>query len=139
MKVATTAWPRWVNAILGAWVVVSTLLWSPATSTTINGVVIGALIVAASVFALRAVDAIFAVWLFVATWILPHSEALLLSDILTSLSIILVAVAFRMSQKRMAVVTEWPDIPTTHEHEPFVAMPGDLVDDRSHEGRGTMW
>jgi hypothetical protein len=128
-----------VTAVLGAWIVVATLVWSPATATTINGVVIGALIVAASVFALRAVDVILAAWLFVATWILPHTEPLLMSDILTSLGIVLVAVAFRMSQRRMTVVTEWPDIPATREHEPFIAMPGDLVNDRSHEGRGTMW
>jgi hypothetical protein len=129
-------WTRGVLAVLGAWVVVATLLWSPATATTINGVAIGALIAVAAVFALRPVDVILAVWLFASTFFVPHNDALVVSNMIAALAVLFIALPPNLS--RRVVRQEWPDVAATEEHE-VLAPPVDLVDDGRRTERGTMW
>lgn len=135
------AWPRWAHMILGAWVVGSTLMWSPATATTINGCAIGALIVGAAVLAMyapqaRALNAILAVWLFASTLFLPTVSALFVSNLLTAIGVLVLT---PVRGVRRVMIDEWPDIPAARGHEPFIPVVRDLVDDGRHEGRGTMW
>lgn len=134
-------WPRWVHMILGAWVLVSTLIWSPAVSTTINGCAIGALLVGAAVLELyapqvRALNAILAVWLFASTMFLPAGSALFVSNLVTA---IVVLVLTPLRGDRRTFVDEWPEIPARVGHNPFVAEPRDLISDGREAERGTIW
>jgi len=143
MRPEFSRWPRSVNIVLGAWVVVSTVLWSASTAASVNGVVLGAMIAAVGLLALfaqqaRAVNVILAVWLFASAWFIPGTTSyLFVSHLLTALAVLCVAAMPR--GEHLEADQEWPDIPATGDHEPFlVAPPVDRAEERT-SGRGTMW
>jgi hypothetical protein len=72
---------RWVNLSLGAWLFVSAFIWrhGPAqfSNTWMLGLIIGGLaFVAATYPAIRIVNVVAAVWLFVSTLLLPGANSL---------------------------------------------------------------
>lgn len=141
MRRTNTAWFRWAALVAGAWVVVATLLWSVAASTTVNGCAIGALLVGAGVLArysalARSLTVILALWLIVSTLVLPAIDVLYMSNLLTGAIVLGLAI---MPRKHEEVIHEWPDIPAPPDHEPIILVPRDVASEGSHSGRGTMW
>jgi hypothetical protein len=67
-----TAWPRWINLLIGAWVFISAFVWPHTAGAQTNTWILGALIVLASIWAMNApraryVNTVLAIWLFFAT------------------------------------------------------------------------
>ena len=71
------AWPRWVNLLIGLWLIVSAFAWPHTAGAQTNTWILGALIAIASVWAVympgaRFLNTIFAIWLFFATLVIYH-------------------------------------------------------------------
>jgi SPW repeat len=74
-----TAWPRWLNIAVGAWLFISAFLWPHAANAYANTWLVGLLIVAAAIVAMyvpwvRWLNTVFAVWLFFSTFAFVHAE-----------------------------------------------------------------
>jgi hypothetical protein len=68
---------RYINIILGLWMIVSAFLWPHSSSQFTNGWVVGLLSAFAAIIALSApgaryVNTVLGAWLFVSAWALPR-------------------------------------------------------------------
>ena len=74
------AWPRWVNLLIGLWLIVSAFAWPHTAGAQANTWILGALIAIASAWAVfmpgaRFLNTIFAIWLFFATLVIYHASS----------------------------------------------------------------
>ena len=74
------AWPRWVNFLIGIWLIISAFAWPHTAGARANTWILGALIAIASAWAVfmpgaRFLNTIFAIWLFFATLVIYHSSS----------------------------------------------------------------
>lgn len=74
------AWPRWVNFLIGIWLIVSAFVWPHSAGARANTWILGALIAIASAWAVftpgaRFLNTIFAIWLFFATLVIYHASS----------------------------------------------------------------
>lgn len=70
------AWARYVNIVLGVWLVISAFIWPHAMAQQTNAWVVGILAVAFALLAagreqLRYLNTALAMWLFASIWVLP--------------------------------------------------------------------
>ena len=77
---AQDAWPRWVNFLIGIWLIISAFAWPHAAGARANTWILGALIAIASLWAVftpgaRFLNTIFAIWLFFATLVIYHASS----------------------------------------------------------------
>jgi hypothetical protein len=77
---AADAWPRWVNLLIGIWLIISAFAWPHGGGARANTWILGALIAIASIWAMyapgaRFLNTIFAIWLFFATLVIYHASA----------------------------------------------------------------
>ncbi|MGE5186646.1 MAG: SPW repeat protein [Acidobacteriota bacterium] len=75
----TSAWPRWINILAGAWLFISAFVWPHTLSAQANTWIVGALMFIVAIAALfqppvRWANTALAVWLFVSTWFFPHAD-----------------------------------------------------------------
>lgn len=73
------AWPRWVNLLIGIWLIISAFAWYHTAGAQTNTWIVGALIAIASIWAMfapsaRFLNTIFAIWLFFATLVIHHGS-----------------------------------------------------------------
>lgn len=74
------AWPRWVNFLIGIWLIISAFAWPHTAGARVNTWILGALIAIASAWAVfmpgaRFLNTIFAIWLFFATLVIYHASS----------------------------------------------------------------
>jgi hypothetical protein len=74
------AWPRWVNFLIGIWLIISAFAWQHSAGARANTWILGALIAIASIWALfmpgaRFLNTIFAIWLFFATLVVYQASS----------------------------------------------------------------
>lgn len=74
------AWPRWVNFLIGIWLIISAFVWPHTAGARANTWILGALIAIASIWAVftpgaRFLNTIFAIWLFFATLVIYHASS----------------------------------------------------------------
>ena len=74
------AWPRWVNFLIGVWLIISAFAWPHSAGARTHTWVLGALIAIASIWAMftpgaRFLNTIFAIWLFFATLVIYHASS----------------------------------------------------------------
>jgi SPW repeat len=74
------AWPRWVNFLVGIWLIISAFAWPHTAGARTNTWILGALIALASIWAVftpgaRFLNTIFAIWLFFATLVIYHASS----------------------------------------------------------------
>ena len=74
------AWPRWVNFLIGIWLIISAFAWPHSAGARANTWILGALIALASIWAVftpgaRFLNTIFAIWLFFATLVIYHASS----------------------------------------------------------------
>lgn len=74
------AWPRWVNLLIGIWLIISAFAWQHGAGARANTWILGALIALASIWALfmpgaRFLNTIFAIWLFFATLVVYQASS----------------------------------------------------------------
>ncbi|HEX3474601.1 MAG TPA: hypothetical protein VHT91_06140 [Kofleriaceae bacterium] len=77
---AQDAWPRWVNFLIGIWLIISAFAWPHTAGARANTWILGALIAIASIWAVftpgaRFLNTIFAIWLFFATLVIYHASS----------------------------------------------------------------
>lgn len=73
-------WPRWVNFLIGIWLIISAFAWPHTAGARANTWILGALIAIASAWAVfmpgaRFLNTIFAIWLFFATLVIYHASS----------------------------------------------------------------
>jgi hypothetical protein len=76
MREDTYASARIINVILGVWLFISAFIWPHTYSQMTNTWIVGVLVVAFSLIAMRVpevryLNTILAVWLFISVWALP--------------------------------------------------------------------
>jgi len=76
MREDTYTSARIINVILGIWLVISAFVWPHTYAQTTNTWIVGALVVAFSLVAMRVpevryLNTVLAVWLFISVWALP--------------------------------------------------------------------
>jgi hypothetical protein len=74
------AWPRWVNFLIGIWLIISAFAWPHTAGARAHTWILGALIAIASAWAVfmpgaRFLNTIFAIWLFFATLVVYHASS----------------------------------------------------------------
>ena len=74
------AWPRWINFLIGIWLIISAFAWPHTAGARANTWILGALIAIASVWTVfmpgaRFLNTIFAIWLFFATLVIYHASS----------------------------------------------------------------
>ena len=73
------SWPRYLNALVAAWLFISAFVWPHTVSAQTNTWIVGALMVICAIAALfqpaaRWANTVLAVWLFISTWFFPHAN-----------------------------------------------------------------
>jgi hypothetical protein len=82
--------PRWLNVILGGWLLLSAFLWLHSFEQSRNSMIVGGACAVMAAIALRAPDLRFvnlgiAFWLFVSVWVLPiHHDATFWNNLIVS-------------------------------------------------------
>jgi len=74
------AWPRWINLLIGIWLIISAFAWQHGAGARASTWILGALIALASIWALfmpgaRFLSTVFAIWLFFATLVVYHASS----------------------------------------------------------------
>lgn len=74
------AWPRWVNFLIGIWLIISAFVWPHTAGAQTNTWILGVLIAIAAIWAMftptvRFLNTILALWLFFSTLVIRHTEA----------------------------------------------------------------
>lgn len=90
------AWPRYVNAAVGAWLFISAFVWAHVGGETTNAWLVGALMFCASLLAIgapaiRFANTALAVWLFFSTIAMGATTATLWNHIIVSLVVFVVS------------------------------------------------
>jgi uncharacterized membrane protein len=75
-----SAWPRWLNLVLGVWLFISAFVWPHTASEQTNAWIVGILMVVAAVWAMyappvRFVNTVLAIWLFFSSLGFVHQNA----------------------------------------------------------------
>jgi hypothetical protein len=82
-RMVPAVWARWLNVILGAWLIISPWVVGPGDpAATWNTLIVGVVILLVALFAFRSADStpswlnvVLAVWLIIAPWVLGFSSA----------------------------------------------------------------
>lgn len=70
-------WTRWINVILGGWLVLSAFGWPDSTGSRVNTVIVGVLVIAVALWAMvrpgmRVTNTLLAAWLAFSSLVVPH-------------------------------------------------------------------
>jgi hypothetical protein len=84
------AWPRYLNAAVGAWLFISAFLWPHSSAELTNAWVVGALVFIAALLALgaptvRYANTVLALWLFISTLALGGSTGTMWNHVIVAI------------------------------------------------------
>ncbi len=74
---AMNKWARYVNAVLGVWLIIAPFIWTHTYGHALNSWIVGGLVVLFALIAtaqgwVRYLNSALAVWLFISIWALPQ-------------------------------------------------------------------